>query len=263
MTSDPGPLSKALDNAIRNAVSGKDVGIAFSGGLDSGVVAAIAGEYAAKARLYTVGSKDSRDVEEARSSAEELRMEWAHIPLTEDGVKEGLREMISITGTKDPVTLSFELPLFFVCMNCEEEEIITGQGADELFAGYSKYIGLSGDDLKRRTAEDMRKLSEVTIPHERKVAEHFGKKIHYPFLDKEVVKEARAADNGCAPDGSPGSRKRTLREVSDIIGCPWLSVKEKRSAQYSSGAMALIKKICRDGGMTYAELIGTLSGEEM
>ena len=260
--SGPGSLRKALDDAVRKAVSGKTVAVAFSGGLDSGIVAAIAKKYAKEQTLYTVGSEGSHDVREAEASAGELGMRWVHIPITEDDVLEGLKEMISVTGTKDPVTLSFEIPLFFVFKNCAEEEVIGGQGADELFAGYSKYIGLKEEDLKERMAQDMRKLSNDTLPHEERVAEHFGKKMHYPFLDEGVIEAAGSLElSSVAPADDPVSRKRVLREVSDLIGCPNISAKEKKAAQYGSGAMALIKKICREKGVTYAELIELLCGE--
>ncbi|MCL2296449.1 MAG: asparagine synthase-related protein [Methanomassiliicoccaceae archaeon] len=262
MTSGPGSLWKALDGAVRESVSDKNTAVAFSGGLDSGIIAAVVKECAKEATLYTVGSKGSHDVREARSSAEELGMRLVHIEITEDRVMDCLREMISITGTKDPVTLSFEIPLFFVCKNCAEKEIITGQGADELFAGYSKYIGLNGNDLREKMAEDMRKLSEITLPHEKKVAEHFRKRIHYPFLDENVVKAVNALGiDAIAPADDPLSRKRALREVSELAGYSNISVKEKKAAQYGSGSMALIKKICRDRNMTYSGLIEMLCTE--
>jgi asparagine synthase (glutamine-hydrolysing) len=263
MTSGHGSLRKALDGAVRDAVSGKDIAVAFSGGLDSGVAAAIANGYAKKATLYTAGSKGSHDVKEAEPSAKELGMSWVHIPMTEEDVIEGLRAMISVTGTKDPVVLSFELPLFLVCKNCEEKDILTGQGADELFAGYSKYVGLDEEDLGRKRDGDMMKLFDITLPHERKVAEHFGKKIHYPFLDGNVVGEVDSLGLGSiAPDGN-GSRKMILRDISGMIGCGGISQKEKKAAQYGSGAMALIKKICRSKGVTYAELIEMIGRGEM
>jgi len=262
MTGGPESLRRTLDDAVREAVSGKPVAVAFSGGLDSGIVAAVVKKYAKEHTLYTVGSTGSHDVKEAASAAEELGMRWVRIPISEDDVLEGLKEMISVTGTRDPVTLSFEIPLFFVCKNCTEEEVIGGQGADELFAGYSKYIGLSEEDLKNRMAEDMRKLTEHTLPHEKKVAEHFGKKMHYPFLDGKVMEAAGRLEFGAvAPAGDPVSRKRVLRDVSDLFGYPNISAKEKKAAQYGSGTMALIRKICKDKGVTYAELIEMLCRE--
>jgi len=255
-------LRKALDDAVCYAVHGKDIAVAFSGGLDSGIIAAMAKKYANEITLYTVGSDGSHDVREAESAAEELDMRWVHIPIAEKDVMESLREMISIAGTKDPVTLSFEVPLFFVCKNCIEKEIIGGQGADELFAGYSKYAGLSGIDLKIKTTEDLRKLAGCTLPHEKKVAEHFGKEIRYPFLDIRVIGAVSGLEPGAvAPAEDPALRKMILRDISNMLGYPNISKKEKKAAQYGSGAMAMIKKICKEKGVTYSELIEMLCGE--
>jgi len=258
MTSGPESLRKALDIAIRDAVSGKDVAVAFSGGLDSGIVAAVAKEYADNVILYTVGTDNSHDVKEAETSAEDLGMEWVHISITEGEVLDCLREMISITGTRDPITLSFEIPLFFVCKDCKEKDVITGQGADELFAGYSRYIGLTEDGLRTKITEDRRKLSEYTLPHEKKVAEHFCKTIRYPFLDREVLDTVNDLKIFTAPTDDPMSRKAVLREVSGLMGYPNFSIKEKKAAQYGSGAMTLIKKICKEKNTTYAGLIEIL-----
>jgi len=261
MTGGPERLRKALDDAIREAVSGKDPAVAFSGGLDSGIIAAIVKEHAAHPALYTVGSEGSHDIAAAKNSAAELGMECSLIHITEENVRSGLKEMISVTGTKDPVVLSFELPLFFVCKHSKEKDIITGQGADELFAGYSKYAGLGEIDLKRARDEDLNKLREITLPHEQKVAEHFGKRMHYPFLDERVVREADSQGIITIPSDDPAARKRVLREVSDLIGYPGIARMEKKAAQYGSGSMDVIKGICKKEGVTYRELIEMLSRE--
>ena len=260
MTDGPEQLMKALEDSVCKNVSGRSVAVAFSGGLDSGIIAAMAKKCGKENTLYTVGSENSNDIMSAGTAASELGMRWVSVLISEKDVLECLREMISVTGTTDPVTLSFEIPLFFVCKNCAEEDIITGQGADELFAGYSKYIGLGAKDLEDLIAADMKKLSKDTIPHEKKVAEHFGKKLHYPYLDEEVIKAAGSLAFGTivAAD-DPLSRKRALRKVSDLMGYPNLSKKENKAAQYSSGAMALIKKICKERGISFRELIETLS----
>jgi asparagine synthase (glutamine-hydrolysing) len=256
-----GLLKSTLEDAVCGAVRGKNIAVAFSGGLDSGVIAALTRSYAESVTLYTVGTDDAYDVVAAESSARELGMPWIHIQINENYILEGLRDMISLTGTKDPVILSFELPLFFVCRNCTEHEIITGQGADELFAGYSKYIGLGKDELKAAVARDMAILKKITLPHEKKVADHFGKNLYYPFLNEKVIGDANDLTSESTVSSDPLSRKWVLREVSDLIGCKSISVKEKKAAQYGSGSMALIRKKYKKSGVTYPELIYMLSEE--
>ena len=76
-------LLEALDSTVRSMVSGKDVAVAFSGGLDSGVIATLCKRYARSVKLYTVGVEGSYDVRESEELANVLGMEWVHIPIDE------------------------------------------------------------------------------------------------------------------------------------------------------------------------------------
>ena len=135
MSADIENLERAIVSAIRAGVEDQDVAVAFSGGLDSGLVAAVAKDYARSVTLYTSGKDQSYDVVMAQDMSERLGLPWLHIPITKDNIEARLREMISITRTSSPLTLSFELPLFFVCKTVHEKYILGGQGSDELFYG--------------------------------------------------------------------------------------------------------------------------------
>jgi asparagine synthase (glutamine-hydrolysing) len=254
-------LEEALVSAIKSQVEGEDIAVAFSGGLDSGLVAAIAKDYARSVTLYTSGKDQSYDVVMAQEMSEQLGLPWLHIPLTEDNIEQRLREMISITGTSSPLTLSFELPLFFVCRTVREKYIIGGQGSDELFAGYSKYIGLSDEELTRAMKADLGKLITSTIPHETKVADHFGKKILYPYLDPLVTMQVNAMDLKDLKPKDQDSRKMMLREIARDLGYPFIADKKKKAAQYGSGTMDLVRKVASDKGMTYTELVDQIYKE--
>ena len=246
-------LTGILRAVIREMVEGKDIAVAFSGGLDSGIVAAIAKEYAASAKLYTAGVADAYDVLESKSLAETLGMEWEHILITEDDLEDNIKEMIGVTGTVNPITLSFEIPLFYVSRSVKEKYIIGGQGADELFAGYSKYVGLPEDEFKDLREADMARLFNDTLAHERMVSDHFGKTILYPYLDKRVMDAVGKID---MKDLIPGEvRKENLRKVAESIGQPEVAAKKKKAAQYGSGAMNLFRKIAKKKGMTVNEMV--------
>ena len=257
-------MKNAIEDAVRKAAAGKNIAVAFSGGLDSGILAALTMKHASGYSLYTVGTEGSSDVRTAASYNNEFRSHWVHIPIDEHCVLEGLRSIISITGVKDPVTLSFEIPLYFVCKECREKEIITGQGADELFGGYSKYINLKEEDLKNMISEDLKKLRESTLICERKIAEFFKKSIHHPFTDAPVVTAVNDLGVGeIKSTDDPASRKRILREVAVSMGYPEIASMEKKAAQYGSGAMAILKKICKSKGVTYSELIEKIAEGEI
>lgn len=252
-------LTMALRDVIREMVEGRDIAVAFSGGLDCGIVASIAKDYARSIHLYTAGVDDAYDVNESRELSAILGIDWDHLMISEDDIEDTVKEMISITGTVNPITLSFEIPLFYVSKNVPEQLIIGGQGADELFAGYSKYIGMSEDQFKDQREADMASLLTKTLSHESMVADHFGKKILYPYLDERIVSIVDRMD---MKDLMPGDvRKKTLRDVAEEIGQPEVAAKKKKAAQYGSGAMNLFRKVAKKKGMTVNEMITGWSDE--
>ncbi len=251
-------LERAIVSAIKNDVEDQDVAVAFSGGLDSGLVAAISKDYARSVTLYTSGRDKSYDVVMAQEMSEKLGLPWLHIPITEDNIESRLREMITITGTSSPLTLSFELPMFFVCRTVHEKYIIGGQGSDELFYGYSKYVGLPDDELVRLRKTDMGKLITSTIPHETLVADHFGKRIYYPYMDPLVTMQVNAMDLDELKPKDKDSRKMLLREIARDLGYPFIADKRKKAAQYGSGTMDLVRDVAKRKGMTYSELVDSI-----
>jgi asparagine synthase (glutamine-hydrolysing) len=254
-------VSEALEQAVRKGTEGKDVAIAFSGGLDSGLVAALTNRYARKAVLYTVGCGEAYDVRMARSMSEKLGMEWALIEMDDGSIESALRDMISVTGTTDPLTLAFEMPPFCVCRACKESLVIGGQGADEVFAGYSKYIGLGEDMLRVAMKEDMDRLKGPTMDHETKVACHFGKTVLYPYLDSIVSETVGGLDFGMLMPKDGASRKNPLREAASELGYPFIADKPKKAAQYGSGTMDSLHRTCKRKGVAYSEFISSLCKE--
>lgn len=128
-------LGNAIESAIRRSCEGKRVGIAFSGGMDSGLLAAVASKYAKSVTCYTCGTDDSFDVAAGRELAGILGLPWIQCRISEDNIEDTLREFILATKVSDPFTISYDLQLFTVCREADERVIISGQGSDEYFGG--------------------------------------------------------------------------------------------------------------------------------
>ena len=256
-----GDLLDVLDRAVRTLTEGKEIAVAFSGGLDSSVVAVLAGKYAGSIRLYTVGEEDSQDVRASKEMCQHLGIEWEHIPMDEESLVRGLRESIRITGTVDPVTLSFEVPLMYILPHVRERYVIGGQGADEVFWGYSKYLDLSEQELREQSERDFRTLESVTLPHESKMAARYGKTILYPYLDDEVRRAVSSMDfEYRRPVGD--DRKRPLKDAAAEMGCPEIAERTKKAAQYGTGSMNMIKRLSKKSGLSVSEYIQSLGGAD-
>ena len=137
-------LNDSIEEAVRKGCEGRRVGVACSGGLDSGLVSALAKRYAQHVTLYTCGTKNSFDVKAGKELAERLNLQWVHCKLTKAEMPSLIREFVKATGDPDPFTVSYEMQLFTVCREAEEDVILTGQGSDEYFGGNAIRIpGLS------------------------------------------------------------------------------------------------------------------------
>jgi len=254
-------LIKALESSMqelkRSCPDGK-VGVAFSGGLDSSIIGYLAMRHL-RPTFYVVGFKGSKDVRNAIDSF--LRMFGEHsmeslrvIYITDDDVVEALKEFSKL-GLEDILIASFEVPLYITLKHSKESIIISGQGADELFGGYKKY--LENPSLMR---DDFKRLLEVTVPFEDKLAKIFNKRIIRPYLMDAVISIAK--ELSIEEKIYEGIRKLALRRVAYLLSLPWeIITREKKAAQYGSGVMKSIRKIARSLGVDLRDVLKVLSNE--
>ncbi len=254
-------LENAIVESVRRGVEGRDVGVAFSGGLDSGLVSALSKGFAESVHLYTCGTSNAFDVVMARDLSERLGLPWTHVELKRSNIERYVRDMISATGTSDPFTVSYELQLFSVCQEAEEDVIVTGQGSDEYFMGCAKFVGQSRENYEVLKDASVDRLIDVSIPCEKAIAAHFGKELVYPYMDQDVVSRIGMLDPEDLIPRDMDSRKSVLKAIAIDLGYPVLAERKKKSSQYGSGTTDLIRAVARDKGMMYNEYIASVYDE--
>lgn len=251
-------LGKALEDSIRKACEGKHCGVAFSGGIDSGLVAAMASKYAKSVTLYTCGTDDSFDVEKGRELAGKLGLPWVQCRISEDTIEDTIREMIAATGVSDPFTISYDLQLFTVCRAAGEKVILTGQGSDEYFMGCARSVEEDDAEYARVKEWGVERLYKVSMPCEMAIAKHFKKDLRYPYLDETVIKEIIALNQDELRPESMDDRKAVLREIVADLGFPVLSSRIKKASQYGSGTTDLIRKVAKSKGVRFNRFISNI-----
>jgi asparagine synthase (glutamine-hydrolysing) len=252
---DPQPPASDLDRAIETAVRLRsDEGVvALSGGVDSALVATLA-----RRECVVVGVEGSHDLKRARSVASELDLSLETAVIDPGRIEEALTEVLTVIPRVTPVDASIAATLYFVAEWAGDhghKRILAGQGADELFGGYARYLETEtlGEDLER----DFRGLA-VQAARDQAVAALFGAYFSLPYLDVRVVKVAMSIP----PEEkvSDGIRKRPLREVAARHMPAASAYYEKKAMQYGSGLMREMKRLARKKGYgkvgDYLEEIG-------
>ncbi len=251
-------LGIAIEDAIHRSCEGKRVGVAFSGGMDSGLLAAVASKYAKSVTCYTCGTDDSFDVAAGRELAGILELPWVQCRISEDNIEDTIREFILATNISDPFTISYDLQLFTVCREADERVIISGQGSDEYFGGCAKSVEEDDDEYEAVTEWGVERLMKVSVPCETSIASHFKKKLAYPYLDDEVVMQIGLLDPEELRPKNLDDRKAVLKTVVTNLGFPVLAHRTKKASQYGSNTTELIRSMARRSGVRYNRYISRI-----
>jgi asparagine synthase (glutamine-hydrolysing) len=240
---DPHVPDLPLEQAILKAVELRsDQGVtALSGGVDSTLVAMLA-----RRECVAVGLSESHDLHQARHAAEVLGLSLTCVTITPKEIAGALPAVIGAIPVKDPVNTSIALTLYFVARFAGEQgygRIITGQGADELFGGYSRYLETPtlAEDLER----DFLGL-ELQADRDQAVAALHGTYLSMPYLDVRVVRAARAIPADEKVQG--GRRKIPLRQVAERFLPAEFAWYEKKAMQYGSGVWKELQRLAKKNG---------------
>lgn len=252
-------LLQSIQKATKEYVAGRAVGVLFSGGLDSTIIARIASEYG-PVSLYTIGIEGAHDLLMSEKTARELDLPWNPIVLDEKAIIANLIPLSKLLRDPAPLPLSYEMPLFVVASLSKENVLLSGQGADELFGGYSRYLLMDNDQLAKGMKQDLENLLLRGVDNEHGIASHFRKSIHHPYLHPEVIREAALLPTHQCVDGQ--SRKVVLREVARLLGLHQVADRPKKAAQYGSGVMRVMKAEAKRLGVELRELVPKLEENE-
>ena len=141
-----------LHDAIKTRVESSDleVGSFLSGGIDSGLVSAIAKEYNNTLKTFTVsfaGEYDEAPL--AKLVADRYKTSHHEIAISYNNLTDDVEKILTNYG--EPFFDSSAIPSYYVSREAKKHVtvILNGDGGDELFGGYRRYVPFAKYDFFR------------------------------------------------------------------------------------------------------------------
>ncbi|MEH1934006.1 MAG: asparagine synthase (glutamine-hydrolyzing) [Nostoc sp.] len=135
-------LANQMEKAVvSRLIADVPVGVFLSGGLDSSIVAAIAARHNPQIDTFSMGfsSKDHDESIYAQQVSQAIGSNHHHFMFDENSFAQLLPQVAA--ALDEPIGDQAMLPLYWLCKEAKQHVtvVLSGEGADEIFAGYSYY----------------------------------------------------------------------------------------------------------------------------
>ncbi|UCH32784.1 MAG: asparagine synthetase B, partial [Candidatus Bathyarchaeota archaeon] len=242
----------------------KEVAVAFSGGIDSSIIAFLTKTCHVNAHLIHVSLDPHREQPFAKNAAEALDLPFYQKTYTIHDVEEILPKVLWLIEEPNPVNASIAIPMFWAAEQSAKlglHVLMTGQGGDELFGGYKRYLddyaknGLAG--LQKRLFHDVTLSYKTNYQRDSKICSFQKIELRLPFADWETIQLALSISPNLKVFSSQDMlRKRILRHMAREIGIPrFITEKSKKAIQYASGVSQAMKKLAKREGLTLRKYV--------
>ena len=251
-------IDKLLKLSVSKRIEGlSEVGVIFSGGLDSSYLALLLGEISEniplKITLYAVGAEGSKDIESAIYASKFLNLDLKICEVTEEMVRESLPEVVKAIGDDNLMKVGVGMTTYLATRMVAEDGIkvaISGQGADELFGGYKRYLeSFVNDTLNYDIRMDISNMYHVNLERDDACSMLNSVELRLPFIDKNLVELVlNIPDNKKIVSMHDDMRKSILRKLAFEEGLDYeIAYRPKKAAQYGTGIDKILrKKILKD-----------------
>ncbi|MHA1939846.1 MAG: asparagine synthase family protein [Candidatus Thorarchaeota archaeon] len=247
-------IIKRLTAALRSSFTkfaGRRVGVLFSGGVDSSLVALLAQEVCPEVQLYSASSQPFHDRVAATAAAQVLGMNLNQVEINSDVVWEVLPHLLYAIERAHIMDAEIALPFYLASSQASADGIslvLSGQGPDELFAGYARHLRIfenEGEEaLDNQLWKEVRATHETNIERDERAIVAHGVEAYFPYLSADFIDLALSipSDRKVRLGGQP-ERKIIFRELARQLGLPEsISVSPKKATQYSSGSSRMLMK---------------------
>ena len=234
-------LLDEMQNAVKDTVPDKKVGIAFSGGVDSTLLAKLVKDMGHDVHLLTIGFQDSHDINFAKEVNQLLNFPHRISEIDPEKFKDVSEKIHQVIKSDNLSWNENSIAFYYVAELARKNElktVVTANGIDELFCGYNSYreaIETGEDEVVKMMNDKLKNEGEMMIAVNTVTAE-FGVTMIQPFLLPNFIEYAKKipiSEKIHGPDDM--KRKHSIRELAMDYGVPEVAAqKQKKALQYGS-----------------------------
>ncbi|MCO6391584.1 asparagine synthase (glutamine-hydrolyzing) [Aliihoeflea aestuarii] len=229
-------------------VADVEIGSFLSGGLDSSIIAALAMQKSPRRlKTFSVGLAGSPDLIAARRVADHIGSEHFEHAFTARDIADVLPHVIYHLESADVDLVRSAVPTHFAAKLARRhvKAVLTGEGADELFAGYTYHHAYV--DRPRALADELTRalgtMHNINLQRVDRITMAESLEARTPFLDRELIAFAqsipatlklRRTEAGAADSTGPTTEKWILRKAcADLLphDLVW-----RKKAQFDEGS---------------------------
>jgi asparagine synthase (glutamine-hydrolysing) len=226
---------------IEKAVLGSNVDcLSLSGGLDSTILA-----YFLKDRKINTISIIAKDFLANDLTYCQLAANRFNLPLNirfceTDEIYSGIEETIKILKNFNDIEIRNNVVMYLALSAAKElgfNKIMTGDGADEIFAGYNFLLNKNNEDLEL----DLKRISKIMHFPSQKIGKAIGVEVESPFCSKGVLEFAKTipADLKVHEEGGKKFGKWILRKAFEDKIPKAITWRQKSPMQDGAGTQGL------------------------
>ncbi|MCS7097502.1 MAG: asparagine synthase-related protein [Candidatus Methanomethyliaceae archaeon] len=222
-------LMELLMNSIK---SFQAEAILFSGGIDSSLIAILTSKI--RPVIYvTAIFNTGNDEKYSFILSKKLGVPCVVVRYDIEEAIDASREIVRTFRTFDHVEIRNDITLYIALKKCKEmgiRKVMTGDGGDELFAGYDFMVRMEEHQLEKYINEFYGQwfFSSSLIGRE------LGIEVYHPFLREEIINFARSLPYEWKVKRPYG--KWILRKLLDAMGFPEIAWRNKEPIEMGSGS---------------------------
>ena len=133
-------LDELMTRAVKSQLMGEvPIGVLLSGGLDSSAIAAYVHRAGARLKAYSIGLPEVNEFAFSRAVAQKFGLDYHEVVLTQDDLRRGIERVIGLIDEPIADPACFALARLCEDIRRDVTVVLSGEGGDELFAGYGHH----------------------------------------------------------------------------------------------------------------------------